>query len=294
MIPASLQEGLRVLIREASTSLPSDVEAALAAALSREGSEGARSVLDTIGENIREARRGGTPICQDTGFPSFFFHSPVGTSMHALRAATEEALVWATAEGLLRPNAVDPVTGTNSGNNVGIGAPGIYWEEHDGNNFVVDLLLKGGGSENVSSQCKLPDASIGAGRDLDGVRRAILRMVHEAQGFGCAPGILGIGIGGDRAGSMALAKKQLLRPVDSTNRDPRLAALEETLLEQANRLGIGAMGFGGDITVLGVGAGMAHRHPACYFVSLAYSCWALRRKRLVLPAGGAFRIEEVN
>ena len=294
MIPASLPEGLRALIREASTSLPSDVEAALTAALSREGSEGARAVLDTIGENIREARRGGAPICQDTGFPSFFFRFPAGASLRALRAAAEEALSWATGEGLLRPNAVDPVTGTNSGNNVGIGAPGLYWEEHDSDDLVVDLLLKGGGSENVSAQCKLPDASIRAGRDLDGVRRAILRMVHEAQGFGCAPGILGIGIGGDRAGSMALAKRQLLRPVGSINQDPQLAALEETLLEQANSLGIGAMGFGGDTTVLGVGAGMAHRHPASFFVSLAYGCWAMRRKRLVLPAGGAFRVEEVN
>lgn len=289
----SMQSGLRALIREASTSLPPDVEAALTAARTGEGSGGARGVLDTIGENIREARRLGTPICQDTGFPSFFYRFPAGTSLRALRAATEDALTWATGERLLRPNAVDPVTGENSGTNVGAGAPGLYFEETDGPGLEVDLLLKGGGSENVSAQRKLPDASIGAGRDLDGVRKIVLKMVHEAQGFGCAPGILGVGIGGDRAGSMALAKRQLLRPVDQPSRDPDLAALEETLLTQANALGIGAMGFGGDTTVLGVNVGKAHRHPASFYVSLAYGCWALRRKRLVLEPGGDFRIEEV-
>jgi len=293
MIPESLQSGLRALIQEASTSLPPDIEAALTVALGHEASDGARGVLDTIGENIREARRLGTPICQDTGFPSFFFRFPTGASLRSLRAATEDALTWATVERLLRPNAVDPITGENSGNNVGVGAPGFYFEEQDGSGLEVDLLLKGGGSENVSAQGKLPDASIGAGRDLDGVRRLVLRMVHDAQGFGCAPGILGIGIGGDRAGSMALAKRQLLRPVDQASPDPDLASLEETLLRQANDLGIGAMGFGGDTTVLGVNIGKAHRHPASFFVSLAYGCWALRRKRLVLNADGEFRIEEV-
>ena len=293
MTPEFLQPGLRALIRETSTSLPADVETALAVALEREGSDGARSVLATIGENIREARRLGTPICQDTGFPSFFFRFPEGTSLRTLRAATEEALAWATGERLLRPNAVHPVTGVNSGTNVGAGAPGLYFEEHDGDGLVVDLLLKGGGSENVSAQCKLPDASIGAGRDLEGIRKAVLNMVHQAQGFGCAPGILGVGVGGDRAGSMSLAKKQLLRPVDLPSPEPSLAALEATLLDQANRLGIGAMGFGGDTTVLGVNIGAAHRHPASFFVSLAYGCWAVRRKRLVLDTTGDFRIEEV-
>ena len=294
MTPESLSTGLQALIRTASTSLPEDVEALLRAALQREGSDGARGVLETIGENISEARRLGRPICQDTGFPSFFIRFPSGTSLRSLRDAVEEALTWATGERLLRPNAVDPICGRNSGNNIGDGAPGLYWEEHDGDTLVVDLLLKGGGSENVSAQTKLPDADIGAGRDLDGVRRAVLRMVHEAQGFGCAPGILGVGIGGDRAGSMALAKKQLLRPADQPSREADLAALEETLLEQANALGIGAMGFGGDTTVLGVNVGKAHRHPASFYVSLAYGCWALRRKRLVLDAGGDFRIGEVG
>ncbi|MFH1532467.1 MAG: fumarate hydratase [Pseudomonadota bacterium] len=289
----SLQPGLKALIREASTSLPPDIEAALRGAQEGEGSDGARGVLATIGENIREARRLGTPICQDTGFPSFFFRFPAGTSLRTLRAATEGALAWATAEQLLRPNAVDPITGANSGNNVGVGAPGLYFEEHDEDRLVVDLLLKGGGSENVSAQCKLPDAAIGAGRDLNGVRKAVLSMVHQAQGFGCAPGILGVGVGGDRAGSMGLAKKQLLRPMGQPSPDADLAQLEETLLRQANALGIGAMGFGGDTTVLGVNIGKAHRHPASFYVSLAYGCWAVRRKRLVIEAGGDFRIEEV-
>ncbi|MBM4372327.1 MAG: fumarate hydratase [Deltaproteobacteria bacterium] len=293
MKPERLQEGLRELIRQASVSLPPDVEIALTQARAREGREGARGVLDTICENISEARRLASPICQDTGFPTFWFRFPAGTSLRMLRSAAEEALAAVTAEGLLRPNAVDPVSGSNSGSNVGAGAPALYFEEHDGDGLEADLLLKGGGSENVGSQCRLPDASIRAGRDLEGVRRAVLRAIHEAQGFGCAPGIIGVAIGGDRAGSMALAKRQLLRPVGRRAEDPALAALEDTLLEQANTLGIGAMGFGGDTTVLGVHVGKGHRHPASFFVSVAYGCWALRRKRLALSPDGSFRIQEV-
>ena len=144
----------------------------------------------------------------------------------------------------------------------------------------VALLMKGGGSENMSMQFSLPDATLGAGRDLEGVRRAVLAAVQHAQGFGCAPGILGVAIGGDRASGFEEAKLQLLRNLADTNPDPRLARLERRILREANTLGIGPMGLGGKTTLLAVKIGSRPRVPASFFVTVAYLCWAARRRIL--------------
>jgi fumarate hydratase class I len=144
--------------------------------------------------------------------------------------------------------------------------------------------MKGGGSENMSAQFSLPDVSLGAARDLDGVRRAVLSAVQRAQGYGCAPGILGVAIGGDRAGGYEEAKHQLLRDLSDVNPDPRLARLERRILKDANSLGIGPMGLGGKTTLLAVKIGSRPRLPASYFVTVAYLCWAARRGVLVVSA----------
>ncbi|GIV81574.1 MAG: hypothetical protein KatS3mg051_0928 [Anaerolineae bacterium] len=153
----------------------------------------------------------------------------------------------------------------------------MHFEEWDEEGIKVDLILKGGGCENVSTQYELPNSGLDAGRDLEGVRRVVLDAVHKAQGLGCSPGVLGIAIGGDRGTSYIKSKRLLLRPVDDTNEQPELAALEQRLLEETNQLGIGPMGFGGKTTVLGVKIGTLHRLPASFFVSVAYMCWANRR-----------------
>lgn len=271
------------MIRRTSTDLSPDVEAALrkAAATEDEGST-ARSVLDAILKNVELARAGSTPICQDTGLVSFYLHLPRGMDPEPVKSGLTEAVREATRLGLLRPNAVNPVTGKNSGDNVGLNLPSFSVEVHDAPEVVVDLMQKGGGSENVGAQYRLPDARLKAGRDLAGVEKCILDAVFQAQGFGCAPGVVGVCIGGDRAGSYLWAKKQLLRRLDDVNEDPELAALEERLLRKLNELGIGPMGFGGRTTVLGVKVGYLHRHPASFFVSMAYCCWADRRRRLVV------------
>jgi fumarate hydratase class I len=142
--------------------------------------------------------------------------------------------------------------------------------------------MKGGGSENMSRQFSLPDASIGAGRDLEGVRRAVLTAVQQAQGYGCAPGILGVCIGGDRASGYEEAKLQLLRNLADTNPDPVLARLERRILREANSLGIGPMGLGGKTTLLAVKIGARPRVPASFFVTVAYLCWAARRRSITL------------
>jgi fumarate hydratase class I len=271
------------LIRRTSTDLPPDVEEALRQARQRE-EEGsaARSALDTILANVELARRNSTPICQDTGTPIFYVKHPAGWSTRELAHQIRQAVAQATEKTYLRPNAVDAVSGKNSGNNLGDEAfPTIHFEEIEGDELVVDLMLKGGGCENVGAQYSLPDAELGAGRDLEGVRRAALDAVYHAQGKGCAPGILGIAIGGDRGSSFYGSKEALFRKLDDTNPNPTLAELESRLVEQANQLGIGPMGFGGKTTVLGAKVKGMYRLPASYFVSISYMCWAHRRRRMI-------------
>jgi len=273
------------LIRRCSTDLPGDVESALSRARDREDEDTmARAVLDSLMENVELAREKSVPMCQDTGAPAFWVNLPLGQSMAVIEQQLTQAVKEATKVSYLRPNAVDPVSGLNSGDNTGTHAPIFHWKEHHGP-LEVTLLLKGGGSENVSVQYKLPDAGLGAGRDLEGVRRCVIDAVYHAQGKGCAPGILGVGIGGNRDTSYQVAKEALLRKLDVPNEDSDLERLEKTLFRELNSLGIGPMGFGGRTTVMGVNCAAAHRLPACYFVSVAYTCWACRRRSMTVDGG---------
>ena len=266
------------LVRRAATILPADMEAALnKAKTNEEPGSAAEGALEAILKNVEMARQHSTPICQDTGTPIFEIYYPVGVSTRLLAAQIRRAVAMATERTYLRPNAVDSLTGKNSGNNTGEDFPTMHFHEWDEDFIRVELLLKGGGCENVSTQYKLPDARLKAGRDLEGVRRVVLDAVHQAQGKGCAPAVLGVAIGGDRGSSYIKSKQQLLRNLDDQNPNEELAALEGQLYEEANQLGIGPMGFGGKTTVLGVKVGTQHRLPASYFVSVAYMCWANRR-----------------
>lgn len=267
------------LIVMTSSDLSPDVEKILKDAFEKE-SEGtiAKNVMRDILENVKLAREKQSPICQDTGLVNFFVKSSDEWNWEDIKEILTEAVQKATKEGILRPNAVDAVTGKNSGDNTGVGLPYFSFERTDEEGISIEIMLKGGGSENVGAQYRLPDITLGAGRDIRGVEKCILDAVFKAQGFGCAPGIIGVCIGGDRATSYINAKKQLLRKLDDINPDPDLRALEEKILKKSNELGIGPMGFGGKTTILGVKIGKAHRHPASFFVSVAYSCWADRRR----------------
>jgi fumarate hydratase class I len=276
-----LTDSLVELVRKTATDLPADMEKALSEAKdTEEAGSAAEGALDTILNNVKLARQHSTPICQDTGTPIFEIFYPVGVSTRLLAQQIRQAVAEATDQAYLRPNAVDSLTGKNSGNNTGEDFPTMHFHEWEKDSIHVELLLKGGGCENVSTQYKLPNGSLGAGRDLEGVRRVVLDAVYQAQGKGCAPGVLGVAIGGDRGSSYIKSKQQLLRQLDDTNPDEKLAALEDRLHEEANELGIGPMGFGGKTTVLGVKVGALHRLPASYFVSIAYMCWANRRSSM--------------
>jgi fumarate hydratase class I len=273
-----LTDSLVELVRRAATDLPADMEKALTEARETEDAgSAAEGALDAILNNVTLARKHSTPICQDTGTPIFEVFYPVGVSTRLLSQQIRQAVAEATDQAYLRPNAVDSLTGVNSGDNTGEDFPTMHFHEWENDSIHVELLLKGGGCENVSTQYKLPDGPLGAGRDLEGVRRVVLDAVYQAQGKGCAPGVLGVAIGGDRGSSYIKSKQQLLRKLDDSNPDEKLGQLEEQLHEEANELGIGPMGFGGKTTVLGVKVGAQHRLPASYFVSVAYMCWANRR-----------------
>jgi fumarate hydratase class I len=277
-------ENFLELVRLAATSMPSDVEKALRESLEKEEKgSAARGAMETIMQNIEMSREKSSPICQDTGTPIFYVHYPEGWSTRKLKAQIRKAVALATEKTYLRPNAVDSITGKNTGDNLGDDHyPTIHFEEVEGETLSVDLILKGGGCENVGAQYKLPDNRLSAGRDLDGVRKVLLDAVNQAQGKGCAPGILGVAIGGDRGSSYLASKEALLRPLDDTNPDSQLAELEEVVTNEANRLEIGPMGFGGKTTVVGTKIKATHRLPASFFVSVSYMCWAYRRRKMII------------
>ncbi len=261
-----ITEHILELIRLTATDLPPDVERALRQAIeAEEADSAARRALEAILTNVELSRRNSSPICQDTGTPIFYVYYPSGWSTRALREQIRNAVADATRRAYLRPNAVDSISGKNSGNNLGDDHfPSIHFEEVEGDTLRIDLMLKGGGCENVGAQYRLPDARLGAGRDLAGVRKVVLDAVHQAQGKGCAPGILGVAIGGDRGSSFYASKEVLFRKLDEENPDPTLKALEERLTEEANELGIGPMGFGGKTTALGTKITSMHRLPASF------------------------------
>ncbi|WP_183183830.1 fumarate hydratase [Anoxybacteroides voinovskiense] len=275
------QESMYQLIVETSTKLPKDVRRAIAKAKLRENA-GTRAAmaLTTIAENIQMADENVSPICQDTGMPTFKIKVPVGVNQLKMKEAIHRAIAQATKDGKLRPNSVDSLTGENSGNNLGDGVPVIKFEQWEKDYIDVRLILKGGGCENKNIQYSLPCELEGlgrAGRDLDGIRKCILHAVYQAQGQGCSAGFIGVGIGGDRSSGYELAKEQLFRSVDDVNPNEELRKLEDYIMENANKLGIGTMGFGGETTLLGCKIGVMHRLPASFFVSVAYNCWAFRR-----------------
>jgi len=272
------------LIRLTSTDLPPDVEQVLNEALKREEPGlAAHNAMKAILENVRMTRRNSTPICQDTGTPLFFVRHPDRWTPLSLRRQIRTAVAEATRMTYLRPNAVDVLSGRNTGNNLGDRHfPTIHFEEMEEDALTIDLILKGGGCENVGAQYALPDTRLKAGRDLEGVRRVVLDAVHKAQGEGCAPGFLGVAIGGDRSSGYAASKEVFLRKIGEVNPDAELAVLEERITREANQLGIGPMGFGGKTTVLDTRIKTTHRLPACFFVTVSYMCWAYRRRRLVI------------
>src|SRR5581483_4206457 len=285
MLPNFFYSVLQLIVKT-STELPPDVRAAMRHARAVEPSD-TRSgqALTIIAQNIDLASDHEGAICQDTGMPTFEVHVPVGANQIWMRQQIRDAVAEATRRGKLRPNSVDSITGKNSGDNLGPGTPIIHFDQWERDAIEIKLILKGGGCENTNAQYALPVelAHLGrADRTLDGVRKCILHAVWQAQGKGCAPGAVGVCIGGDRTSGYTHAKEQLFRTLDDVNPDSRLAELEAPIMGTVNKLEVGAMGFGGNVTLIGCKIGALNRLPASFFVSVAYDCWAFRRLGVVL------------
>jgi fumarate hydratase class I len=277
------------LIAETSSDLPPDVRRAIERMMKIETPKTQSSLaLETVAINVDMAKEGIAPICQDTGMPTFEIRTPAGINQIIMEKQIEEAVAEATKQGKLRPNSVDSLTGKNSGNNLGPGTPVIHFHQWQNDDEIeVKLLLKGGGCENKNIQYSLPVElpNLGrADRSIDGIRKCIMHSVWQAQGHGCSVGAIGVGIGGDRTTGYALAKQQLFRLLDDVNPNPELAKLEDYIMENANKLGVGMMGFGGKATLIGCKIGVYNRLPASFFVSVAYDCWAFRRLGVVVDA----------
>jgi fumarate hydratase class I len=288
MLPQVVDSVLSLVVRT-STDLPPDVRAAMKAAAAQEqaGTQSSQA-LAVIGQNIDLAADCEGAICQDTGMPTFEVRTPVGVNQITLKQQIRDAVAEATRRGKLRPNSVDSLTGENSGTNLGPGTPIVHFEQWENDDEIeVKLILKGGGCENMNAQYSLPAElpHLGrADRSLEGVRKCILHAVWNAQGKGCAPGAVGVGVGGDRTSGYVHAKEQLFRTLDDVNPDSRLAELEASIMGEVNKLGIGAMGFGGRVSLIGCKVGALNRIPASFFVSVAYDCWAFRRLGVVLDS----------
>ena len=287
MLPSFFESVLQLIVKT-STELPPDVRAAMKHSLvSEPAGTRASQALTIIAQNIDLASDGEGAICQDTGMPTFEVHAPVGANQIWMRAQIREAVKEATKRGKLRPNSVDSITGKNSGDNLGPGTPIIHFDQWERPDIEVKLILKGGGCENTNAQYALPVElpHLGrADRTLEGVKKCILHAVWQAQGKGCAPGAVGVCVGGDRTSGYTHAKEQLFRTLDDVNPDTRLAEVEAAIMSTVNKLDIGPMGFGGKVTLIGCKVGVLNRLPASFFVSVAYDCWAFRRLGVTLDA----------
>lgn len=267
-----IQDATVRLLTMAVTKLPTDVEEALTAAYERESNETAKTQLSAILENLKIAATG-VPMCQDTGI--IIFHVKVGDEFPftgQINGALTKATQIATKKVPLRPNAVNPIVGGNSGDNTGRRIPWINWEVVKGDSLEITVFPKGGGSENCSIVGMLKP-----GVGLTGVKKLVVDNAMSYMGKACSPNVIGVGIGGGADIAIKIAKQQLLRPLGDRHPEPEVAKIEEEIMEAINATGIGPMGLGGNTTVLGVKVDYAMRHPASLPVGVAVQCWAARR-----------------
>jgi fumarate hydratase, class I len=288
-----LRDGIVELYKKVSSAIPTDVEEGLKKAYEAETTP---EVKDSVGAILREvsaARQGSRPLCLDTGMPFFFVWVPRGLSQLLVREVIIDATRIATKKVPLSPNAVDILTGVNSGDNTGLYFPLIHIEETAKSSLTVDLLLQGSECENLGSTYTLPIQLISrngesgdAGefaveRNFEGVKRCVLDAVSKAKGRGCPPYTIGVAIGGARDQVAFLSRRQLVGRINLPNPDEHVAALEADILGAVNEAGKKAAGLTRNVTALGVKVAVAHRHPQCYFVDISFSCWANRKARLI-------------
>ncbi|MGF7119371.1 fumarate hydratase [Methanobacterium oryzae] len=264
------------LFKEAVIKLPDDVKKALQDAYNNEDNDIAHLNLKAILDNIEAAEKMRVPMCQDTGLPIVFVKLgkvDVENLYEGIRNGVERA----TKEVPLRPNVVDPITRKNTGTNTGNMMPQIDIELIDEEKIEFTVFPKGIGSENNNAlKMALP------GEGIEGIKKFVVDTVITAGGKPCPPIIVGVGVGGSSDLAMKIAKKALLGKIGERNPDKTIAELEEDILSQINKTGIGPMGLGGKTTALDVKILTADTHTAGLPIGVCIQCWAGRRANAVL------------
>lgn len=270
-------DAVKQLFLEANTILGEDVLAVLEKARKTEISELGRHVLAQILENTAIAKESAMPLCQDTGFAVVFLE--IGQDVHLVEGdlyeAVREGVRLAYADGYLRKSICDPLSRDNTQNNL---PAVIHADIVPGNRLKIIAMPKGGGSENMSGTAMLVPAA-----GYEGIKRYVVEQVRAAGSNPCPPIIVGVGIGGTIEQSALLAKKALLRPVGQPNdKDERLHRLEQEILHEINKLGIGPQGYGGVVTALAVQVEMMPCHIASLPVSVNIQCHVARHREVIL------------
>lgn len=262
------------VLKDSETSLPDDVVNAIKSAEQRESSTVAKSQISAVLQNLDIARKHRIPMCQDTGI--LIFYVEVGRNLNLdfnIKDAIEEGVRYATDNIPLRPNAVDPITRKNSGNNIGNGIPDIKYQLVEGNKLTITAAPKGAGSENMSALRMFNPT------EADNIKKFAIETVLNAGGKPCPPVILGIGIGGSFDKAPMLAKSALLENINEMDE------FEKNILDDINSLGIGPMGIGGDTTALAVKVKKSYCHTASLPVAVNIQCWANRHASITLDGG---------
>jgi len=273
-----VKEAVKKLCMEANYYLPKDVLKAFKEGESREVSQVGKNVFKILQENADIAAKEELPYCQDTGFAVVFVE--IGQDVRIVGGSLEEAINRGVSEGYtegyLRKSIVsDPLFDRK---NTGDNTPAIiHYQVVPGDKLRITVAAKGGGSENMSRLAMLKPAD-----GVEGVKKFVLKTVSDAGPNPCPPITVGVGIGGTFEKVAYLAKKALMRPIGHRNEDPRYAALEEELLEEINKLGIGPGGYGGRITALDVKIEWFPCHIATLPVAVNIQCHASRHKEIEL------------
>ena len=274
---ALVTDAVRKLSIEANYFLGADIKESLKKSRKEETYELAGQVLDKIILNSEIACKEEMPMCQDTGMACIFLE--IGQDVHFVGGNLEEAINEGVRrgyeEGFLRKSVVeDPIRRVNTKDNT----PAIiYYDIVDGDKLKITLAPKGFGSENMSRIGMLKPSD-----GLEGVKNFIIETVKAAGPNPCPPMVVGVGIGGTFDKAAYLAKKALIRPINTSNKDEFYKNLEIELLEKINQLGIGPQGFGGRTTALGLNIETYPTHIAGLPVAVNINCHATRHKETVI------------
>ena len=274
---SKITEVIRKLCMEANEHLPEDVKCAIKTARKEEDGEIAKGILDNIIENYEIADRENVPICQDTGMAVVFME--IGQDVHItggdLTECVNEGVRQGYTDGYLRKSVVkDPIRRGNTGDNT----PAIlYTEIVPGEQIKITVGPKGFGSENMSRIMMFKPSA-----GLEGIKDFIIETVRFAGPNPCPPMVVGVGIGGTFDRCALLAKKALMRPLGSSNKDPFYADLEKELLLKINSLGIGPQGLGGRTTAIGLNIETFPTHIAGMPCAVNINCHVTRHKTEVI------------